>query len=79
MKTTKGVSPTTGATFSIEEHADLSSVEVNVNAKGEATVSVKVYAETPSKASTEAVTVLADTIRSLVKRNIPVAGNPQIV
>ena len=74
MKTTKGISSTTGVPFSIEEREDLCSVEVNINAKGDTTVSVKVYAQTANEASEEAVKVLTDTIAKLTEQGNHVAG-----
>lgn len=74
MKTTKGVSQHTGEPFDIEEHSDLNSVEISLTAKGDAQVSIKVYAETTSKASEEAVTVLTDTISALTDKGIHVVG-----
>lgn len=75
MKRTTGTSPQTGQPFSIEETDSQSSVEVTLNAKGEAVLTVKSYAVTTDAAATEALEVLTRTLLALHSRSIPVAGN----
>lgn len=77
MKTTKGTSPTTGQAFEITETENTNSVEITINAKGEAQVAVKVYDDRAEGARVEAQTVLLALLASLRFSGLRIAGDPK--
>lgn len=77
MKTTKGTSPQTGQPFAIEEETEQDSVEITVNAKGEAQVTAKVYRNNIRVATEQAVEALVAIHSKLREQGVRVAGDPK--